>query len=54
VIEPPHATLYPTFAQPTTERPIHAVPTPIPIRLAAALEPERLVPVFDETGRTVS
>jgi len=51
---PPRATLYPTFAQPVAERPIHAVPAPVPVRVSAASEPARLVPVFDESGRTIS
>ncbi|MFC5501088.1 glycosyltransferase family 2 protein [Lysinimonas soli] len=53
-VEAPRATFYPTFARPVSERPIHSIPAPVPVRARAASEAERLVPVFDQAGRTVS
>ena len=50
----PAATFYPTFARPRSERPVFVAPAPMPERVRAASEPEPLVPVFDEAGRTVS
>lgn len=50
----PRAVLYPTFARAVAERPIYTVPVATPVRISAAMESERLVPVFDETGRTIS
>ena len=50
----PEPTFYPTFPRPQSERPVFVVPAPVPQRIHAAAEPEPLVPVFDEAGRTIS
>jgi len=54
IVQQPAVTLYPTFGRPVSERPVHLAPLPVLQRAGASSEAERLVPVFDNAGRTVS
>jgi cellulose synthase (UDP-forming) len=54
VAVPPATKVYPTFGLAPSERPIFEPPTPVTVRPGAATEPERLIPVFDGAGRTIS